>query len=290
MWVARMGRCGGEVIFWLDGRHRKVALRNLALCFDAEKSPREIRALAQENFRRIGETYCCSIKTACMKEPALRKIMQVTGGQSLDPDRPGLQDENCVYATGHFGNFELFSRLSLFVKGYQCAATYRGMRPAALNRLIFSMRTKAGGSGLLFERRTDGAALKKTMSTGGILLILVSDQSARDNGLELPFFGHPCFTTPAPAVLAARYNCSLFVPICYRTGLGQWRIEVGEAIPTRENGSRRSTEAITRDINTVMEAAIRRDPANWFWVHNRWKKKRPAPLISQAVPATAPLG
>jgi lauroyl/myristoyl acyltransferase len=273
-WVAQIGRCGGEVIFWLDGRHRKVAIKNLTLCFKDSKTPREIRALAHENFRRIGETYGCAIKTAGMKGPALRKIMEVTGGESLDPERAGDQTENCIYATGHFGNFELFSRLSLFIKGYQCAATYRGMRPAAFNRILFSMRTKAGGSGLLYERRTDGALLKKAMNAGGVLLILVSDQSSRDNGLELPFFGHPCFTTPAPAVMAARYHCSLFVPICYRTGLGRWRIEVGEAIPMRANGVRRSTEAITRDVNTAMETAVRRDPANWFWVHNRWKTKK----------------
>ena len=27
-----------------------------------------------------------------------------------------------------------------------------------------------------------------------------------------------------------------------------------------------------RDVNRVFEAAVRRDPANWFWVHNRWKQ------------------
>jgi len=142
---------------------------------------------------------------------------------------------------------------------------------------------------LLFERRTEGDALKKSLSAGGVLLILVADQSSRDNGLELPFFGHPCFTTPAPAIMAARYNCSLYVPICYRTGLGRWRIEVGEAIPTRENGARRSTEAITRDINSAMETAVRRDPANWFWVHNRWKTKKlpkvPEQKFTEPVPA-----
>jgi KDO2-lipid IV(A) lauroyltransferase len=31
---------------------------------------------------------------------------------------------------------------------------------------------------------------------------------------------------------------------------------------------------ITADINRAFEAAIRRDPANWFWVHDRWKPSR----------------
>ena len=53
--VARIGRAGGAIAFWLDGRHRRVAIRNLTMCFGSEKSPDEIRAIAQENFRRPGE-------------------------------------------------------------------------------------------------------------------------------------------------------------------------------------------------------------------------------------------
>jgi KDO2-lipid IV(A) lauroyltransferase len=89
--------------------------------------------------------------------------------------------------------------------------------------------------------------------------------------MELSFLGHNCSVSRAPAIMAVRYGCRLFVPICYRAGLGRWVIEIGEPIPTRENGQRRATDDITRDINRVFEASVRRDPANWFWVHNRWK-------------------
>jgi KDO2-lipid IV(A) lauroyltransferase len=75
----------------------------------------------------------------------------------------------------------------------------------------------------------------------------------------------------APAVFALRYRCPLYTAICYRTGLATLQIEVGEEIPTQENGHPRTSEAIMRAVNRAFEAAIRRDPANWFWVHNRWK-------------------
>jgi KDO2-lipid IV(A) lauroyltransferase len=41
-----------------------------------------------------------------------------------------------------------------------------------------------------------------------------------------------------------------------------------------EGGHPRSVEAITTDINRAFERAVRKDPANWFWVHNRWKPFR----------------
>ena len=65
-WVARLGRAGGALAYWLDARHRRVALHNLTMCFGGEKSPAEIRALARENFRRIGENFACAVKTAAM--------------------------------------------------------------------------------------------------------------------------------------------------------------------------------------------------------------------------------
>jgi KDO2-lipid IV(A) lauroyltransferase len=47
-------------------------------------------------------------------------------------------------------------------------------------------------------------------------------------------------------------------------------------IPTQElDGGNRSIETIVTDMNRALEAAVRRDPANWFWVHNRWKPDKP---------------
>ena len=66
--VARLSRACGAVAWWLDARHRRVALTNLSLCFAAEKSPAEIRALAKENFRRLGESYGCAVRTAGMSD------------------------------------------------------------------------------------------------------------------------------------------------------------------------------------------------------------------------------
>jgi KDO2-lipid IV(A) lauroyltransferase len=89
--------------------------------------------------------------------------------------------------------------------------------------------------------------------------------------VRVPFLGHDCNTSTAPAVFALRYGCPLHTAICYRVSLAKWRIEVGDEIPTLENGRPRPIEAIMRDVNLALETAVRRDPANWFWVHRRWK-------------------
>ena len=60
------------------------------------------------------------------------------------------------------------------------------------------------------------------------------------------------------------------------------KLDVGDEILTHHNGEPRSTESIMLEVNRAFEAAIRRDPANWFWVHKRWKPgkwKTPKPNL-----------
>jgi len=267
IWVARLGRALGTLAFWLDARHRRVALTNLTMCFGHEKTAAEIRAIAKENFRRIGENYCGAIKTAAMTPWQMLPHFDLTLAGNILPHEADAGPQSRIVALGHFGNFELYARFGQFVPIFKCAATYRALKQPALNRLMVELRESEGCR--FFERRRDGAALKAAMNDTGLLLGLLADQSSK--GVRIPFLGHDCDTTTAPAVFALRYNCPLHTAICYRIGLANWLIEVGEEIPTRENGVARPIADIMRDVNRAFEIAVRRDPANWFWVHRRWK-------------------
>jgi KDO2-lipid IV(A) lauroyltransferase len=282
--VARLGRAGGFLAYFLDARHRRVARANLTACFGREKTPAELRKLARENFRRIGENFASAVKTAAMTLEELRPHVEfVAGPELLSPptDRP---PRRVVAAIGHFGNFELYARFHQFMPRYSCATTYRGLRQPSLNRLLQSLRERSGCK--FFERRFDSAALKAFMNQPGAMLGLLADQHAGNAGLPLTFLGHKCSTSAAPAVFALRYDCAFYTGICYRVGLAKWRIEAGAEIPTRENGQARPTEEIMLDVNRAFEAAVLRDPANWFWVHNRWRL--PQANRQETSPATAP--
>ena len=285
--VARLGRFGGLVAYALDSRHRRVALRNLEMCFGGEKSHAEIKAIARENFRRIGENFACAAKTAAMDFSEIQAHVEFITPPGISTARPGEATDRFVGAIGHFGNFELYARFGQYIRGVKCASTYRALRQPSLNRLMLSMREKSGT--FLFERRTEAEALKAAMQTPGILLGLLLDQHAGTGGVIVPFFGKDCSTSASAAVFALRYDCPLHTGICYRVGLAQWRIEPGPEIPTRINGEARPVADITRDINRAFEAAVRRDPANWFWVHNRWKTpKKPVHRTPAMLPTESP--
>jgi KDO2-lipid IV(A) lauroyltransferase len=265
--AARLGRAGGALAFHLDERHRRVALDNLTMCFGGEKPAEEIHAIARENFRRIGENYLSAVKTAAMSFDSLRPHVEFTGLENLPAAVDGKPPRNSVVAIGHFGNFELYARLGNVHPHGKFATTFRALKQPALNRLLQDLRGRSPC--LFFERRADGRALRELMAGGGVTLGLLADQSAP--GLRAPFLGRNCNTGLAPAILALRYGAELSTAICYRVALAKWRLEFGKQIPTHENGRPHSSEEIMRDVNRALETAVRRDPANWFWVHRRWK-------------------
>lgn len=270
-WVARLGRGGGALAYVLDARHRRMAMQNLTRIFGAEKSPAEIRALARENFRRLGENYLCALKTAAMRPADLAPHLEFVGTEKFVPP-PGMPPQSRIIAIGHFGNFELYARFGQFAPAFQCATTYRALNQPALNRLLQSLRQRSGC--LYFERRTEGQALKARLTDSRLLLGLLADQRSGTGGVWLPFLGQICLTSTAPATLALRYRCPLHTAICYRVALARWRIEVSDPIPTHVEGRPRDSAGIMRDVNRAFEIAVRRDPANWFWVHDRWRPSK----------------
>lgn len=266
--VVHLGRGLGALGWLVLRRHRRVALENLTAVFGTEKSPAVIRDLARENFRRLGENYLCGIHTSTLSDAEIGAIVEFRGLENLPTVSP--QTLNLIFATGHFGNFELCGRVQRCLPGWQLAGTYRALQPPALNDLLQELRGHSGCR--FFERTRDAQALRQCLSQGGIALGLFADQHAGVKGLWVPFFGRPCSTSASVVILAQRYHSPVCSLVCYRTGPGRWTMEFGASVPTRNpDGSLRQATTVMREVNAQYEAAIRRDPANWFWVHRRWK-------------------
>jgi len=265
-WAARVGRFAGWLAWVLDRRHRTAALDNLRLAFGAELNESTIQSIGSEHFKRLGENYASAVKTASMSDAELRPHLEFINFPETLPPSKGIT----VYAVGHFGNFEIIARMQAWAENRRLVTTYRALRSKVLDELLQKLRQKSGI--LYFERTRDAAALRSTLHNGDILFGILSDQHAGKRGLWIPFFGRHCSTTAAPAVYALRFRARLFVGTCYRTRLAHWRLEFSEPIATHlPNGTARSTVEIMTEVNERLEQSVRRDPANWFWVHRRWK-------------------
>jgi Kdo2-lipid IVA lauroyltransferase/acyltransferase len=282
--VAALGRAGGLCAWWLDRRHRKVALLNLSRCFPS-RSAAERRATAREHFVRLGETYATAVTLTGMTSEELRPHLEVVG---LDRINPSV---GAVVAVGHFGNFEAYSRIGTSTGACRFATTYRALKQPKLDRLVRKLRGESGC--IFFDRRRELHLLRTALRERRLILGLLCDQHAGSGGMRLPFLGHDCSVNTAPAIFASRYGLPLYTAICHRIGPAKWRVVFGDEIPTRHAKARRSTADIMLDVHAAFERAILADPPNWFWVHDRWRfmkgeRSRPVPLPKQSrSPASA---
>ena len=138
-----------------------------------------------------------------------------------------------------------------------------------LDRLVERRRSLSGNT-LLSKRdfaRSILQALKKNEAVG----ILVDQNSARDVGVFVPFFGHAACSGLTFAKLAARSGAAV-IP-----GFAVWRPDEGRYLlrfyPEVEITG--DATADTAAIQLAVEAAIREYPDQWLWIHRRWKT-RPA--------------
>jgi len=91
----------------------------------------------------------------------------------------------------------------------------------------------------------------------------------------VPFFGRPAWSPRAPADLALRTGAPVLVGTSHRKGErpGDGFLFEMTEIPYDPKPADKEAEVlrITAACQAVLEDAIRRHPADWVWMHERWK-------------------
>ena len=189
--VARLGRAGGGLAYWLDApAPARGAQEPDGLLWQRKDRRRRSGRWRWRTSAGSAENYVSAVKTAAMSFEQLRTHLTFAGGEHVAPPAPGEKTRNVIMAIGHFGNFELYARVTRFLRGYRLATTYRGLRQPGLNRLMQSMRERTGC--IYFDRRAEGSTLREYMSHPGSMLGLLIDQRSASGGLRLPFLGREC--------------------------------------------------------------------------------------------------
>ena len=269
----RLGQIGGFCAWLLLPGYRKLARRNLSIAFDGEKSASELNRLTREHFQQLGANILSSVKLGAM---SLDQIASRVETENLELFHESLKAGRGVVAIlSHLGNWELHAQLFPKFIGYVRNSTvYQGLRNPLIDRHVRNLRARTGVE--MFDRKHGFQKAIELLRGGGVIGIL-SDQHAGDHGLWVPFFGKLASTSPLPALLAKRTNAALLGVAIYTSGVARWKIVVGPMLETKGE----TVETLTARANEVIATQIRKAPADWFWVHNRWKTPRPNFLLSR---------
>ncbi len=276
-----LGAVGGRLAWRLSSRSRRLSLAHLAVAFP-ELPQAERERIGRECFEHLG--------LSAMEVAAIRAFdARLDAYVSFAGDGERLLEETLsrgrgmVFVTGHLGNWELMAR-RVARAGIPNVVVAKAGADRRLNALAERFRASGGVTTLWREDPGAGRAIIRAFREGKALGLLV-DQDTRVQGVFVPFFGRPAFTPRAAADLALRFRAPVVVATTRRRGPSPGDghlVEVTEVTcdpdaPDRDAEVVRLTAACTR----ILEEAIRRSPAEWVWMHRRWKT-RPEEAAEQA--------
>jgi lipopolysaccharide heptosyltransferase II len=268
-----LGQAVGAFLWLILPGYRRLARENLTLAFGGEMSAQAIRALVFRHFTTLGANALSAIKIPALSHDQIARIATI---ERLDLIQKNIAEGRPVLlAINHIGNWELYAQLVFQVPEARFGTIYQALHNKLVDDLVNSDRGRLGV--LTFDRKEGFQGALALLREPGIVGVLV-DQHAGNSGLWTPFFNHLCSTSPLSATLAVRTGAVVLPAAIYTDGFAHWRVVLSEPLPWDAT----RPEQLTLDINKALEKQIRTSPADWFWVHNRWKIPKPNFLITRA--------
>ena len=264
---APIGRAIGHLLYWLIPPRRKITLTNLRLCFP-ELSEGERRALAKEHFALAGRSLVERGLAWFAPAERIRRLVRIDREallrQLVDARQP------VILLTPHFLGLDLGgTRMAI---SFDCVSIYARQRDAVIDRWLFHGRSRFGDQ-LLLRRDESIRASIKAMKEPRPFYYLPDMDNGPNESVFVPFFGVPAATLAALPRFA-KLGGAVVVP-CVTRMLPGGRGYVVELGDPWEHFPGPSVEGDARRMNEFLEERIRTMPAQYYWVHRRFKTRPP---------------
>jgi KDO2-lipid IV(A) lauroyltransferase len=264
----RFGRWLGNLAFRWAKTERRRTMRHLEMAFP-DHSAEDRSELARSVFKHFGMA-----AAECIN---VRKIDDLTSYVEIEPRSRAVLDDvlarglGVVFVTGHCGNWELMAR-TLARLGYPINTIGKKSYDPRFTRLIERFREE-GAVRTIWRGDPDVVEKMANVLKRGQVMGLLIDQDTRVPGVFVPFFDRLAYTPSAAATLARQCSAPLVTGFSHRRPEGGYAVTIEEFTPCAEEDS---NEAITEDtlqLTARIEQHIRQHPAEWVWMHRRWKTR-----------------
>lgn len=252
---------GGRSLAPLVPRVRRVTMYNLDLAYGDTRAPAEKRRIYHQIIDNL-----CLVAAEFSRTDQLARAGEVIveGADHIKPDQGYL----CIGA--HLGNWELMGP-AMVAQGFKVAAVVRPFDDPGVNEIIDRQRTIMGIRTITKDNA--GPDILKCLREGYLVGILI-DQSPRENGVPVTSFGHPCWATIAPAMIAVRSRVPIVPVALTRRDEGGYRLRFYPPLEMARTGDlRRDLQDYAQACQDAIDTMIQDNPGQWLWLHRRWKER-----------------
>jgi KDO2-lipid IV(A) lauroyltransferase len=263
-WLRALGALLGQLLFLVVNARRRVVLTNLRLCFP-HWSEAERGRVAQQVFVHFAQAWLDRSWLWQGTEAQLRQRVRLVG------DVAALQSglPTVVFAP-HFVGLDVGWTALTHALPQRFTTIYTQQSNPAVDAWVAQGRQRYG-QGRLFRRQDGVKAIVNALRQGEILYLLPDMNFGTEESIFVPFYGVPAATVPSLSRFA-RLARAQVVPVVTRMTPEGYEVEVMSAW---NDFPGESIEADTAEMNRRLQGWIDTLPAQYFWVHQRFKSRPP---------------
>lgn len=259
----RLGGALGWLLQRVLGSRRRAAQRNLQLCFpELDAGARD--GLLRASFAALGVGVFEFIRAWWGSLASLRATTRIEGVEILA--RLRAEGRGVILVSGHFLTLELCGRL--LCDHAPLAGMYREHDDP-----VFEWAVKRGRLryACAMFRQEDLRATLRHLKQGGILWYAPDQDMRGKDTVFAPFFGIQAASITATHQLA-RLSGAAVVPFFHRREGDRYVLRVD---PPLADFPGNDPQADTARVNAAVEAMVREAPAQYLWIHRRFKRRPP---------------
>ena len=267
-WQAALGNILGMVLYLVVVPRRKVAMRNLALCFP-DWSEQHRRVLCRQHMRLWMRTFLDRGLLWFASRSRLERLICIEGLEHFEAAKPEKSGRPWIIFTPHFVGLDA-GGIAVLIR-QRLASVYVQPPNPVLDRQLRAGRSRFQGSEL-YSRSVGIRPVVKAMKRGLPYFVLPDMDLGRQDSVFADFFGVPAATVTALPRLA-RLTDAIVLPLIVRLNHDNSGYTVRFYPPWTDYPGTLDDEAAVRVMNAFIEDRVREMPAQYYWVHRRFKTR-----------------
>ena len=251
-------------------KHRRIALESLSIAFGKEKTEQEIEQIARDCFTLMAKS-AIELMYLMDKPQLLKQRVSIEGKENLDAVL--AKGNGAILVSAHFGNFPLLlARFSQ--EGYKASGIMRPMRDSRVEKIFLDKREKFKVKTIYSQPRKECVDSTIRALRNNEVVFIPIDQNFGTAGVFVDFFGQKAATATGPVIFAERTKAGIVPCFIVRQKDDTHKIICEPAIGLEEGRDNQETISINiQKLTSIIETYIRKYPAEWGWIHRRWKSK-----------------
>jgi len=258
-----------RLVYLIDSKHRCIAKVNLDLAYEEKLSDKEKYKIIKKCYENLAFNLADFVENqGISKDRLLSKVNFFNSEIVEDAKRKG---KPIIFMTAHYGNWELLA-LAIAAKFGALSIVGRPLDSKVMDEILKRNREQFDIE--LIPKKGAMRPLIKALKNGRSVGLLVDQNTSKNDGVLIDFFGKKARHTPAVAILAKRMNAIIIPTFIQTDDHTVYTISFYTPLEMKDSGNK--DQDILENIQAqadITEQVIRQKPDEWFWLHRRWKNQ-----------------